>query len=89
MRRCGWLREESPRGEIPVWTRRDLTIFECPKSFVTGDSLVFIERYGIWKRFGGQSIEMLSARDVEAFLILEAEVEGEARNIAREGSRSH
>ena len=43
----------------------------CPKSFVTAESIGFVEEFLVRRRLGGMQFEVLSARQVEAFLILE------------------
>ena len=51
---------------------------ECPKSFITAQSMAWLEEYFVRQKFGERGIDGLGARDVEAFLILESELE--ARN---------
>jgi hypothetical protein len=70
--------------QIPVWARRNLVLFECPKSFVSGQSIAFVEAFALWKRFGRDAVERRTAREVEAFLILDSELAEETRSNARQ-----
>jgi hypothetical protein len=54
-----------------VWARKSVGVFECPRSLITAQSLGWIEEYGARKQLGGVRVEELSAREAEAFLILE------------------
>ena len=79
-RRCGFLPEEQ-RGEPRiVWGRGRVESQECPKSFVTGDSIALLEEYFVRRRLGiPDSIEM-EARTTDAFLILRDQMDREERN---------
>jgi hypothetical protein len=82
-RRCGFLPDEK-RGEPRiVWGRKQTQSDECPRSFVTGESLAMVEEFFVRRRFGvGDSIglEVMAARKVDAFLILRDEMENEERD---------
>ena len=54
-----------------VWTRRQVVTDVCPKSLITAESLGWIEEFLIWKRLRLDLRTDLSARQAEAFLILE------------------
>jgi hypothetical protein len=73
-RRCGWLPEtlEAP-GQI-VWARKQVATDVCPKSLITAASLGWIEEFLIWKRLRLDFRSDLSARQAEAFLILEEQL---------------
>lgn len=58
----------------PVWAKRDLVLTECPRSYVTGESITWLEQFAVWKQLGGSAIEVQEARTLDAFLILEAEL---------------
>ena len=84
-RRCGWVPaalETSPRV---VWARDDVATMECPKSFVTAQSIAWVEEYAVRRRFGQRDIDRVGARDVQAFLILEHELAKQEAN-ARAGT---
>src|SRR5262249_44910441 len=72
-RRCGWIPEERRGARRIVWARGRTAAEECPKSFVTPQSVEGLEKFFAWKLGGGGSIEKLAARDTDAFLILERE----------------
>ena len=50
---------------------------QCPTSVVSAQSLTWIEQFYVWKRLGANYPGELSAREVEAFLILEQEARAE------------
>jgi hypothetical protein len=56
-----------------VWARKEAGSEECPRSFITAQSVAWVERFLVWKRLGFREEERMTARDVEAFLILERE----------------
>jgi hypothetical protein len=79
-RRCGFLPSEE-RGEPRiVWGRGLAHTEECPKSFVTGESLALLEEFFVRRRLGIADSPDLEARKVDAFLILRDEMEREDRN---------
>jgi hypothetical protein len=62
---------------------------ECPKSYITGESASLLEEFWVRKRIGGgMRMEELSARQVEAFVILEKALSEEKRNGQRHGRRT-
>lgn len=63
----------------PVWARDDVAIETCPKSYVTAQSLGWMEQYFVWRRLAYRRPDELTARDVEAFMILENEMLLEGR----------
>jgi hypothetical protein len=58
-------------GGRPVWARADVATETCPKSFITAESVGWVEEFLVRRRLGGMKLEELTARQVEAFLILE------------------
>jgi hypothetical protein len=70
-RQCGFLGKEMFSGPRIVWARGKHFSTECPKSYITAESLYLIERYYVLKRFGIKDIRQLPARVVDALLILE------------------
>jgi hypothetical protein len=50
----------------------------CPKSYITPESEGLVEEYLVRRRLGGLKFDELSARQVEAFLILEQACAAEA-----------
>jgi hypothetical protein len=79
-RRCGFLPAER-RGEPRiVWGRRRMSVDECPRSLVTGESLSLLEEFFVRRRLGIPDSLETEARKVEAFLILRDLMEKEERN---------
>jgi hypothetical protein len=54
-----------------VWARRGIALRTCPKSYITAESLTLVEEFFVRRRLGGMNFTELSARQVEAFVILE------------------
>lgn len=63
----------------PVWARRRVALPCCPKSYLTAESLGLTEEFAARRRMGGMNFRELSARQVDAFLVLEAELTEELR----------
>lgn len=78
-RRCGWL-ELKGEPEKVIWARGAARTSECPKSFITAESLEFIERYQAGRVFGFGDVLRLPARVVDAFCVLELEMAKEKRD---------
>jgi len=57
----------------PVWVRKRAATTVCPVSYITPQSLAWIERFSVWKLMGGAKLESLPARTVEALCVLENE----------------
>ena len=70
-RRCGWLGGGQESGGAPVWARNDVVLHECPRSHITAESECLVEDYLVRRRLGGLQFSELTARQAEAFLILE------------------
>jgi len=63
-----------------VWGRKGARAEECPKSMITGENLALVEEFLVRRRLGiAQSVD-LPARKVDAFLILQDEMEREERD---------
>jgi hypothetical protein len=79
-RRCGWKGfEEDDRAPL-VWARRGAAARTCPTSFVTAESLGLVEEFSVRKRLGLWDMAGLTARQVEAFVILEKELAAEGND---------
>ena len=73
---------EDRRGEPRiVWGRKSARTDECPKSLITGDSLSLVEEFLVRRRLGFEKTGELTARKVDAFLILRDEMEREERDV--------
>jgi hypothetical protein len=66
-------------AEGVVWARKGVGIGSCPKSVVTPESVGLVEEFLVRRKLGGVGFGELSARQVEAFVVLEKELEGERR----------
>jgi hypothetical protein len=58
-------------GAPLVWARRDVSLRTCPKAYITAESQTLVEEFFVRRRLGGMDFAELSARQVEAFAILE------------------
>jgi hypothetical protein len=58
-------------GGSLVWARRDVSLRTCPKAYITAESQTLVEEFFVRRRLGGMDFAQLSARQVEAFVILE------------------
>ena len=57
-----------------------MVLFECPKSYITAESECLTEEYLVRRRLGGLQFSELTARQAEAFLILEKALLTEMKN---------
>ena len=62
-----------------VWTRGRASTEECPRSFVTPESVGWVEWFFACKIFGGGVLAALGAKEADVMLTLEKEWR-EARN---------
>jgi hypothetical protein len=53
----------------------------CPKSFVTAESESLVEEFLLRRQLGGLNVGRLSAKQAEAFAILEQEFAAETKNV--------
>ena len=56
-----------------VWVHGKTGVDQCPKSLTTAASAELVERYFVWKASGAGGWGGLSAREADAFQILEEE----------------
>jgi hypothetical protein len=82
-RQCGWLREQAQAGKKCVWSRESVAITSCPVSYISPESVSFLEEFHAWKLFGCPNIYELPARAAEAFYVLETELRSEYRRAQR------
>ena len=73
-RRCGWIPRALETPERVVWARNSAATTTCPKSFISAQSMAWIEEYLVRRKLGQKGIDGLGAREVEAFLIIEHEL---------------
>ena len=60
-----------------IWARGGIALTECPKPVITPESGALVEEYLVWKRLGPAAVGELSARQAEAFVVLENAMERE------------
>lgn len=70
-RRCGWLQSVPPVSGPPVWARNNIALNTCPKSYISAESEALVEEFLVWRRLGGVHLAELSARQVDAFMVLD------------------
>lgn len=74
MRRCGWMQPKKEPPRRPVWVRRQCAIEECPRSYITAQSVAYLEAFYAWRLTGRRALDELPARTADAFLVLEGEL---------------
>lgn len=73
-RRCGWVPKALVTPAHIVWSRRQVASDICPTSLITAQSMGWMEEFFVWKRLRLSFPPELSARQAEAFLILEEQL---------------
>jgi hypothetical protein len=63
-----------------TWARGGIALATCPKSYVTAESETLLEDFLVRRRLAGSRVEDLSARQVEAFMVLEQALAEERKN---------
>ncbi len=63
-----------------MWARGDAILYECPRSYITGESATLVEEFLARRRLGGTRFDELSARQVDAMVVLEKNLLEELRN---------
>lgn len=62
-----------------VWARAGVRTLECPKSYITGESVGWLDAYVAWKKLGRPDLPELGAREAEAMLLLDHEMSEEVK----------
>lgn len=62
-----------------MWARGDVLITECPQSYIRPSSLTLLEEHHAWRMSGGD-LRGYPARSVEAFTVLEGELQREKKH---------
>ena len=57
-----------------MWARKQIALTTCPTSYITAESQTLVEEFFVRKRLGAMDLEQLTARQAEAFVILEREL---------------
>lgn len=63
-----------------MWARKHVLVSECPKSYVSAESMAFVEDFSFRRRFGQVDPIHLTARQADAFMILESELAREIKD---------
>ena len=64
----------------PVWVRANVAVSTCPKSYISSESQSLVEEFWIRRRLGGIRAAELTARQADAFVLLEHELLGGRQN---------
>src|SRR5690348_1583663 len=51
-RRCGWLSPSDKGVERIVWARKEVATSECPKAFITPQSMAWLEEFVVRRKLG-------------------------------------
>lgn len=81
-RNCGWLGDAPAGGRRPVWTRKGVVVETCPVSYISAQSIAWIEQYAVWRLLRAPLTWEMPAKTVEAFCLLE-------REMLKEGTDEH
>ena len=81
-RNCGFI-EIEPISQRPIWLRGTVASVECPRSYISPDSLSWLEAFHVWRLGGKDELFRYSAKTVEAFSVLESELLKERENGVR------
>ena len=61
-----------------------MVLHECPRSHITAESECLVEDYLVRRRLGGLQFSELTARQAEAFLILEKALVTEMKHVQQD-----
>ena len=78
-RRCAFLGHAHLADRV-VWARKQVSLHTCPKAYITAQSFAWLEEFLVRRKLRQPWPPELPARDAEAFLILENELEKEMQN---------
>lgn len=73
-RRCGWLGIPEDAKARPVWARKQVALETCPTGYITAESQTLLEEFFVRRRLSAADLGEPTARQVEAFVILEREL---------------
>src|SRR5437763_13909081 len=65
VRNCGYMEPRVRTNARPVWARGGVWSAECPRSYITAESIYLLEEYSVW-RITGVSGAATTARGVDA-----------------------
>lgn len=73
-RRCGWVPAALETPARVVWARGQVSTDVCPTSFITAQSIGWVEEFLVRKWLQLELPAELNMRQAEAFLILEQQL---------------
>jgi len=77
-RNCGYLRKGGAGKSRPVWASGKVWTAECPRSFITAESLTLLDAYAVWRMPGALHVfEDMPARVADALMTLHTEERAE------------
>ncbi|MCC6857692.1 MAG: hypothetical protein IT158_03980 [Bryobacterales bacterium] len=62
-----------------MWARKQAALTTCPRSYITSQSIAWLEEFYVWRRLGAMRMEQLTARQVEAYVLIEDQLGQEAQ----------
>ena len=62
-----------------VWARKQVSLTVCPRSYITGESETLVEEFFVRKGLGAR-FDKLTARQAEAFVVLDKELTAEIKD---------
>jgi hypothetical protein len=63
-----------------VWARKHVVLGTCPKSYISAESTGYLEEFSFRRRFSRMDLGELTARQADAFVLLEHELAMEIRD---------
>lgn len=78
-RRCGRVPAAVATPPRVVWARKGVATTICPRSYISGESVAWLEEFETWKRIGFPDLERITARQVHAIVILQQELYSEVQ----------
>jgi len=79
-RRCGWLPAQNHGPINIVWGRKHVAVDECPRSYISAQSIAWLEEFFLMRHSWHLHLFELAAREVDAFVVLEKEMIMEMRD---------
>lgn len=76
-RQCGFIPGSKKENQKIVWLRGNVSSSECPRSYITPQSVYYLEKFFQWKIFGNLIPESLTAKEGDALMILNEQLKAE------------
>jgi hypothetical protein len=78
-RRCGRTPAAQATPARVVWARKGVATKVCPRSYISGESMAWLEEFETWRRIGFPDLQTMTARQAHAIVILQQEFCSEAQ----------